>query len=117
MLARPGAPGEIVRELREATSLRLPFCWWDELRDETRGVIDREALRGRGDFAADLLALADATQLDPAARAELAAGLVSEAPRAFSAVLDGIVGDDERFARLVEEATTVALDSVAGDEP
>ena len=83
----------------------------------TRGVIDREALRGRGDFAADLLALADATQLDPAARAELAAGLVSEAPRAFSAVLDGIVGDDERFARLVEEATTVALDSVAGDEP
>jgi hypothetical protein len=32
-------------------------------------------------------------------------------------VLDGIVGDDERFARLVEEATTVALDSVAGDEP
>ena len=117
VLARPGAPGEIVRELREATSLRLPFCWWDELRDETRGVIDREALRGRGDFAADLLALADATQLDPAARAELAAGLVSEAPRAFSAVLDGIVGDDERFARLVEEATTVALDSVAGDEP
>ena len=115
-LARPGASDDLVRELRDDEGVRQPFCWWDEVRDETRAIVDRDAIRGRGDFAADLLAFAESVQLDPAARVELAARLVASAPRTLVGPLGAIVDDDDRLGRLVEDATSVALDSVAGDE-
>ncbi|MGD0743146.1 MAG: DNA repair exonuclease [Acidimicrobiales bacterium] len=117
VLTRPGACDEILREVRDDTGGRPPFCWWDEIRDETRGVIDRETLRGRGDFAADLVEFAEGVLLDPAVQASLAASVVTQAPGMFAAVLDGIVGHNEHLTRLVDEATTVALDAVTGDEP
>ncbi len=116
ILARPGASDDLLRELREGASDLRPFCWWDEIKDATRGIVDREEIRRRGDFAADLLELAESVRLDPAFRSELAARLVAEAPRPFTGALDAIVSDDERLARLLDEATSLALDLVAGDE-
>ena len=116
VLIRAGALDELLRELRDNVGDRQPFCWWDEIKDATRGVVDRDEVRRRGDFAADLLAVADRVRLDPAARAELATRLVGAVPRALSGALDAIVGDDDRLTQLLDEATSVALDSIAGEE-
>ena len=118
---RPRPAGRPRRDLRGllrgASGIRLPFCWWDELDGRDAGVIDREALRRRGDFAADLLALAEDLRLDPAARAELAAGSSRRRPRLLRRARRDRRRRRAALVRLVEEATTVALDSVAGDEP
>jgi DNA repair exonuclease SbcCD nuclease subunit len=116
VLTRPSATGDLLRELRDGADDRRPFCWWDEIHDATRGIVDREEIRRRGDFAADLLELAESVRNDPAARAELATRALAGAPRALAGALDEIVGDDDRLAELLDEATSVALDSVTGDE-
>jgi hypothetical protein len=116
-LARPGATDDLVRALREETGDRQPFCWWDEIEDLTRGIVDLDAIRRRGDFAADLVELAETVGSDPAAAAEHAGRVVAGAPRAFAGALDGIAGDDETLARLFDEAMSTALDAIAGDEP
>jgi DNA repair exonuclease SbcCD nuclease subunit len=116
ILARPGAADNLVQELRGGAGDRDPFCWWDEVRDGTRGLVDRDAIRQRGDFAADLLEAAESIRRDPSVAAELADRLVAGAPRVLAGALDGIVGDGERLARLLDAATSVALDAVVGDE-
>jgi DNA repair exonuclease SbcCD nuclease subunit len=57
-LRRTGTVAEILEDLREAAKGVHPPLWWESLRDETRGGIDREAIRRRGDFSAELLSLA-----------------------------------------------------------
>jgi DNA repair exonuclease SbcCD nuclease subunit len=117
LLVRPGALDELLRVLREGAGDGHPFCWWDEIKDASRGIVDRDDVRRRGDFAADLLAVADQVRRDPTARSELATRLVGGAPRALAAALDAIVADDDRLTSLLDAATSVALDSIAGDEP
>jgi DNA repair exonuclease SbcCD nuclease subunit len=117
LLARPGATDDLVRALREETGDRQPFCRWDEIEDLTKGIVDLDAIRRRGDFAADLVELAENVGSNPAAAAELAGRVVAGAPRALAGALDGIAGDDDTLARLFDEAMSTALDAIAGDEP
>ncbi|MDF1597833.1 MAG: DNA repair exonuclease [Acidimicrobiia bacterium] len=58
-LARMGAVEELLTELREESTGQDPFLWWESLRDRTTTAIDIDAIRERGDFSAELLALAD----------------------------------------------------------
>ncbi|MHB8262553.1 MAG: metallophosphoesterase family protein [Acidimicrobiales bacterium] len=64
-LAREGSLAELLRELRCQADERVPFLWWNTIRDETRPMLDLQAIRRRGDFASELLALSDDLAEDP----------------------------------------------------
>ncbi len=58
-LGRSGAIEELLTELREQSTSQTPFLWWESLKDRTTRAIDIDTIRERGDFSAELLALAD----------------------------------------------------------
>ncbi|MCL1598881.1 MAG: DNA repair exonuclease [Actinomycetia bacterium] len=58
-LVRKGAIEELLTELREESTSQTPFLWWESLKNRTTRAIDIDAIRERGDFSAELLALAD----------------------------------------------------------
>ena len=111
-LARPGSLDDFLTELRTEAGERQPFCWWDEIVDASRPEIDREEIRHRGDFAADLLGVADATRVDLEQADAVVGSLCAEAPRALSGALGELVGDGAGLEALFDAATTVALDAI-----
>jgi hypothetical protein len=54
-LRRPGAVEELLEDLRGDAEGERPFLWWESVRDGTTAALDREAIRARGDFSAELL--------------------------------------------------------------
>jgi len=100
---------EIRRELREMAGEATPFLWWEDVRAETQPDLDREAIRLRGDFSADVLRLSDDLMTDPdqlldfidARLAPLHKGAVGRAAEPLSS-------PDAR-TRLLEDATNLAL--------
>lgn len=70
-LLRPETLPGLLHELRESTEMHDPFLWWESLRDETRPLLDREALLARGDFIAELLREVDLLASSPEAVGDL----------------------------------------------
>ncbi len=60
---------DAVADLRAALQEASGRVWWDRVVDATAPPIDPDAIRRRGDFAAELLGRADALAADPDARA------------------------------------------------
>jgi exonuclease SbcD len=58
-LARARSRDDLLESLRDGGSQEQPFTWWGSLHCDVSLPIDREGLRQRDDFFADLLALAD----------------------------------------------------------
>jgi len=63
-LDRPGAPDELLTRLREEATGREPLVWWSALMNETRADLDRDGIRARGDFSAELIRLTDSLRAD-----------------------------------------------------
>ena len=72
-LRRPGASGDLLRDVRDELGIASPFVWVDRIIDRTRAELDRNAIRRRGDFSAELARLVDDLRADPEALAELLA--------------------------------------------
>jgi len=115
-LARPGLTEELLRHLRDEAGDRRRFCWWDEVIDATAPAVERDEVRGRGDFAADLLELAEALPSRPGDPSALAVDL-SGVPRTLAGSVESILSDDGRLAALVDQAVTLALDELAAEGP
>jgi DNA repair exonuclease SbcCD nuclease subunit len=115
-LIRPGVLDDLLVHLREHTGNDL-FCWWDEIHDESATELDLDALRKRGDFASDLLELADAVATDEQTRRALAEELSAKVPRSLWSRLDALLGDVDELEAIVSHATTLALDEISGDSP
>jgi DNA repair exonuclease SbcCD nuclease subunit len=115
-LVRTGVLEELLVRMREHTGSE-PFCWWDEIYDETAGELDLDALRKRGDFASDLLGLADALGDDEDARRALAEELSARVPRHFASRLEKLLGEVDQLEAIVSHATTLALDEITSDTP
>jgi len=113
-LARPGVAEELLRRLRDEAGDRRRFCWWDELIDATAPAIDRDEVRGRGDFASDLLELAEAPPPGPDGASGPPVDL-SGVPRPLAGTVESILADDERLAGLIDQAITLALDELAAE--
>lgn len=107
-LRRGGGLDELVRDLRDEAEGLDPPLWWDRLRDETRPAHDRAALRGRGDFIAEILASADALRDQPDELAALVPELGELAERL------GLQPPDPTV--LLDAAETAALDLLDRDE-
>ena len=82
--------------------------WWDRVTDATRAPLDRDAIRRRGDFAADMLAHADALREDPDALLETLRGWASPADHKTRDVLDRLDADTAR--EVLDDAEAEALD-------
>jgi hypothetical protein len=70
-LRRDGGLNGLLAELREEHHDIARLLWWDGLTDETRPEIDLAAIRSRGDFASELLDVADEIASQPARRKAL----------------------------------------------
>ena len=66
-LRRPGAIADLLRDVREELGVASPFVWLDRIVDQTRAELDRETIRRRGDFSAELTRVVDELRADPEA--------------------------------------------------
>jgi hypothetical protein len=101
-LRRPGAVEDVLRDVRDELGVASPFVWVDRITDATRPELDREAIRERGDFSADLVRLVDDLRADPKVFADLMDTL------ALPSRVDS--GDFEVGESLLREAEERALD-------
>jgi exonuclease SbcD len=115
-LARPGTLDELLKALRDRTSTRTPFIWWDGLSDGSGSEIDLEAIRDRGDFAADLVDVADVLFTDEVALRDVLERVVAQAPRTLQGDLVAILASPGWTERDAPRATMLALDALLADE-
>ena len=64
-LARPGAAADLAQDVRADQVSCSPWLWLDRLEDLTAAPIDLDALRAGGDFASELVVVADRLASDP----------------------------------------------------
>jgi len=101
-LRRPGAIADLLRDVRDELGVASPFVWVDRIVDQTRAELDREAIRRRGDFSAELTRLVDQLRADPEALRTLLA------EPAVSRILGA--GEPDDAESLLAEAEERALD-------
>jgi DNA repair exonuclease SbcCD nuclease subunit len=89
-LRREGVVKELLRSLRDEEGEVLPFVWWDRVEDVTRPEVDFDTLKGRGDFLAEVLALAEEVDADVEARRVFAEDHLANLP---GARLQRLVGE------------------------
>lgn len=121
-LHRPGALDDLLRALREDFADEDPFCWWDSIEDLSRPAIDVDSARAGTDFAADLIALADALgrriETDEDAIGELAAELSEGLPgplRTQRALERLLTSHGPALDELVDRALLLALGELDGE--
>jgi exonuclease SbcD len=112
-LSRPGSMLGLLQSLRDTTPNQEPFIWWDAVSDETAGELDLTAIRGRGDFVADLLEVGDELIENNAALGELSEGLAREAPRLLAARISSLLADPAALDDLARRATLLAVDALS----
>lgn len=110
-LARPGVAEDLLASLRDQGEAAGPFFWWDSLMDETSASIDRAALRGRGDFAGDLVELADTLLAGEGSALELLRA-VGAPPRAMRGAFEEALADETALRQLIEGAADLALEAL-----
>lgn len=105
-----GGVGELLRDLRdEIGESDGPAVWWENIHDVTRPEIDLEAVRGRGDFAAELLARAEALVADEVELERcVQTALRGAAPAGVHRHLASV--DLSEAREVIEEALVLALD-------
>ena len=109
-LASAESAAELLRTLREEAEGRPLFTWWSDVAVCTQPDIDRDAVRRRGDFSAELLSYAEAVRADDGAFASV----VEDAERdlragALRRWVDEIPDDP---GRLLDEAEALALEQL-----
>jgi exonuclease SbcD len=111
-LAAPERAADLLKSMREEADGRVPFLWWSGLVVATRPDLDRDAIRRRGDFSAELLELAAKLRDDPAA---LARFVEDEEKALHAGALRKLVGAVPHHpGQILEEAETLALERLEG---
>ena len=116
VLRRGHVREQILSSARTVLASATPAVWLDAIDDRTSPELDVADLRGRGDFAADLIARVDSLLATPAGRADLIASYVAGLPsgdlqRLLGTAVDAAPADDE-----IRRALEIALDRVTGNE-
>ena len=115
-LRRSHVRDQVLVPVQTALASATPAVWLDAIDDRTRPELDVAALRGRGDFAADLIATVDSLLATPAGRADLIASYVAGLPggdlrQLLGTAVDAAPVDDE-----IRRALEMALDRVTATE-
>jgi hypothetical protein len=115
-LTRLSSLDDLLRSLRDQASTRAPFIWWDDLFDATATELNIDEIRSRGDFSADLVAVADERFSDPDRLAAMVESVIEGAPRALQGDLRSLVSDPSWLADDAPRATRAALDALLSEE-
>ena len=107
---------QILLPVQTALASATPAVWLDAIDDRTSPELDVAALRGRGDFAADLIATVDSLLATPAGSADLIASYVAGLPggdlrQLLGTAVDAAPADDE-----IRSSLEMALDRVTETE-
>ena len=113
-LARAGSIAELLESLRDARRQDEPFVWWGTLSSDVSRPIDRDGLRARDDFCADLVGLVDGLREQPEELLRFAREAFAELPEEVrGVVLPEVVGDE--LPVLLRRAEQSALERVGSD--
>jgi DNA repair exonuclease SbcCD nuclease subunit len=115
-LLRKGALEEILEDLRARGRTYEPFCWWEQLIDESVTPIDLAEIGRRGDFSSDLVALAGEIKENVQSRDELMEELVQTIPKSFRNDMTQLFADQTWVEELFRLAELRALDEILSDE-
>ena len=115
-LARAGGLEELLESLRDGRSDEQPFVWWSLLSSNVSRPIDRQAMRARDDFCAQLLSLADELAERPEDLLRFARRAFADLPDELSTVPMPQASADE-LALLLRQAEQAALELVGEDDP
>jgi exonuclease SbcD len=117
-LARRGALGELLKDLRDEFGDRTPFVWCESVHDETapERTIDIASTRERDDFAGALVAVADELRKSEDDFGEFVEGATLSLPTGPLARL-GLNVEDQPDDELWSDSIMLALEMLAGDEP
>ena len=115
-LRRSHVRDQVLVPVRTALASATPAVWLDAIDDRTSPELDVAALRGRGDFAADLIATVDSLLATPAGSADLIASYVAGLPggdlrQLLGTAVDAAPADDE-----IRSSLEMALDRVTATE-
>jgi DNA repair protein SbcD/Mre11 len=113
-LRTPDALADLLQALRDRSLGATPLLWWASLQDATGAELDREALRARGDFAAELVSLADGVRADPAACEALLGRLPADLRRSLPPEAAAIEAGD--VPQVLDRAEAMALDLLEGGD-
>jgi len=113
-LQAPGRREDLLEDLRDQTAGSAPLIWVDDLVDDSRALLDRDAVARRGDFLSDFLRRSEDLAADPGRLreriAEAGAALSTSRYRAW--LPDRSAWDP---VALLREAERRALDLLEGD--
>ena len=114
-LRRPGAIEELHEDIRGDAEGERPFLWWESIRDETTGALDRDAIRARGDFSAELLNVSQALMSEQGGPGTAAFLAAHDEPlrRAGRRLLPDV--DPVNATELLREAEALALELLEED--
>jgi DNA repair exonuclease SbcCD nuclease subunit len=107
-LAAPERLADLLKTMREEARERTPFLWWSGLVSATRPDLDRDAIRRRGDFSAELLQLTDRLREDEEALSRLAQQ--EEAALQAGGVRKLVARVQDEPKHLLDDAETLALE-------
>ncbi len=114
-LAREGTLNGLLQDLRDEAGEGVPFLWWEPIVDQTRAALDFQSIRRRGDFAGELLALADQLGTDQEARRQFVGAALAEL-QVGELEANGVAVPDGSDPECLREAATAALELLAGAE-
>jgi DNA repair exonuclease SbcCD nuclease subunit len=110
-LRRGGGVRALLADLRAGSSGVAPFAWWDAVEDATRAPAEQAAIRSRGDFASDLLAVGDSIGSHVAELADLLARCSTETmPAGLRQLANELIRPDQVKGAVLEGALARALD-------
>ncbi len=92
-----------------------PFAWWASLHSDVVRPIDRDGLRERDDFCAEVLGLSDELAEDADALRRFCLDAFALLPETLSGVAVPGVGDADRLA-LLQAAEQEVLERIARDD-
>lgn len=111
-LRRPGAVEELLEDLRGDVEGERPFLWWEWVQDDTTTALDREAIRARGDFSAELVRVSQSLFSDTGSAAAFLAAQEEPLRRAIRRLLPDV--DPAEAADLLRDAEELALEMLDG---
>ncbi len=115
-LSRAGGAGELLESLRDSRRDDQPFIWWSLLSSNVSRPIDRESLRARADFCAQLLSLTDELAEHPEDLLRFAHEAFADLPDELRTVPVPQVSPDE-LELLLRQAEQAGLALVGDDDP
>ena len=111
-LRKATAVDDILKDVKEQWADWSPFVWCERIENETDAPIDREAIRAGEDFLAEVLRTFDQMRESPASLRDGIADLYQHTR--FRRHLSAFT--DEELAALIDEAETLAVNLLAGED-